>query len=283
METVQPQVAALLEKSIGGWRNAQVISGSREMGRSAGHNTVYIVLNQESRIFIMSQSLQECEMFDEVYSIGLLGGDIVCKDKSVSNAASGAPVAGSFILQQSHVFRDKNEAGMQGDIIEDEEEEVQPHWVFEDREKDITISNGRLAAEDTMSGESLDLFDASCRIPGTFEREGWKFTIPNAEYEEFRLSEEGKRILHQGKLSFRPSSTADGHIELQGTVTTTMYLDAMRVEHLKKPVFAKLDASYNTVLVTIEGEAPIELHRLNPDGDPLQFVRPVFEHLHLQP
>lgn len=42
-------------------------------------------------------------------------GDILCAEKTAEHAAEGAPVSSSFTLQQRHVFRDKNEAGMQGD------------------------------------------------------------------------------------------------------------------------------------------------------------------------
>ena len=231
----------------------------------------------------MNQTLQECEQFDQMYSMGVVEGDVICEECSVKNAASGAPVSSSFILQQSYIFRDKNEAGMQCDIIEEgeEDQEVEPHWVFEECESRIVVTNGSMA--ETMSGQSLTLFDAITRIPGNFEREGWRFTIPNDEFGEFSLSDTARRVTHQGKLSFAPTAVDEGHVELRGTVSTVMYLDAMRVDKLDKPVFAKLDAGYSTVIVTMEGETPIELHRTDQDRDPLQFVQQVFEHLDLKP
>ena len=54
-------------------------------------------------------------MFDQIYGIGLLEGEILCEEKSLETAATGAPVSNSFTLQQQFVFRDKNEAGMQCD------------------------------------------------------------------------------------------------------------------------------------------------------------------------
>ena len=47
--------------------------------------------------------------------VGIWEGDILCAEKTAEHAAEGAPVSSSFTLQQRHVFRDKNEAGMQGD------------------------------------------------------------------------------------------------------------------------------------------------------------------------
>lgn len=62
-------------------------------------------------------------MFDQFYGVGMIEGDIICEEKSLKNAC-GAPVSSSFILEQQLVFRDKNEAGMQCDIIEEGEERL---------------------------------------------------------------------------------------------------------------------------------------------------------------
>ncbi len=62
-------------------------------------------------------------MFDQFYGVGMMEGDIICEEKSLKNAC-GAPVSSSFTLEQQLVFRDKNEAGMQGDIIEEGEERL---------------------------------------------------------------------------------------------------------------------------------------------------------------
>ena len=55
------KAVALLEKNLEGWRTAQLLRASREMGRSAGHNTMYLVVNPLSRVYIMNETLQECE------------------------------------------------------------------------------------------------------------------------------------------------------------------------------------------------------------------------------
>lgn len=145
-------VLALLEKDLDDWGSAVLVKASKELGRGAGQNTVYLVVNQQSGVYIMNEALQECEMFDQIYGIGIIEGDILCAEKTAEHAAEGAPVSSSFTLQQRHVFRDKNEAGMQGDIIEDGEERLEVEMDFEDSLRTLRIADGWLAAEDTKSG-----------------------------------------------------------------------------------------------------------------------------------
>lgn len=48
----------------------------------------------------------------------------------------------------------------------------------------------------------------------------------------------------------------------------TIHLDAPHIEKSTKPVSVTLDAAYDTILVSVEGQDPIQLIRKNEDRDP---------------
>ena len=52
-------VLALLEKDLDDWGSAVLVKASKELGRGAGQNTVYLVVNQQSGVYIMNEALQD--------------------------------------------------------------------------------------------------------------------------------------------------------------------------------------------------------------------------------
>lgn len=272
-------VLALLEKDLDDWGSAVLVKASKELGRGAGQNTVYLVVNQQSGVYIMNEALQECEMFDQIYGIGIIEGDILCAEKTAEHAAEGAPVSSSFTLQQRHVFRDKNEAGMQGDIIEDGEERLEVEMDFEDSLRTLRIADGWLAADDTKSGEALRFFQVASSLFGTYCNDDATVRFSLSSLGEFTLAQH--RMAMQER-STRSTGLEDG-LELQGVITSTMHLDAMHMEKSEKAVTAKFDLACSTVLLNVAGmPEPLQLHRIPEDRDPMQYVRDVFAHLNLQ-
>lgn len=273
-------VLALLEKDLDDWRNAVLVKASKELGRGAGQNTIYLVVNQQSGVYIMNEALQECEMFDQVYGIGIIEGDILCAEKTAEHAVEGAPVSNSFTLQQRHVFRDKNEAGMQCDIIEEGEDRLEVQMDFEESIRLLRIADGWMAPGDTKSGEALRFFQVASSLYGSYcnDDASVRFTLPSLG--EFTLAQ--RRMVMQGRSTGSTGGLEDG-FELQGVITSTIDLDAMRTEKSEKAITAKFDLACGEVLLNVAGlPEPLHLHRIPEDRDPMQYVRDVFAHLNLQ-
>eukprot|EP00435_Cladocopium_sp_Y103_P071707 s200_g38.t1 len=224
--------------------------------------------------------LWECEMFDQVYGIGIIEGDILCAEKTAEHAVEGAPVSNSFTLQQRHVFRDKNEAGMQCDIIEEGEDRLEVQMDFEESIRLLRIADGWMAPGDTKSGEALRFFQVASSLYGSYcnDDASVRFTLPSLG--EFTLAQ--RRMVMQGRSTGSTGGLEDG-FELQGVITSTIDLDAMRTEKSEKAITAKFDLACGEVLLNVAGlPEPLHLHRIPEDRDPMQYVRDVFAHLNLQ-
>ena len=52
-------VLALLEKDLDDWSSAVLVKASVPLGHGAGQNTVYLVVNQRSGVYIMNEALQD--------------------------------------------------------------------------------------------------------------------------------------------------------------------------------------------------------------------------------
>ena len=154
---------------------------------------------------------------------------------------------------------------------------LDPEWSFEDRERRLAITSGQLG--ESMSGESLIFLDVQSSIPGSFANDSWRFHIPYSDNENFTLSHEN-RIAMQGKMPLEPQNVGDS-VVMHGMITDTIHLDAPRIEKSTKPISVTLDAAYDTILVSVEGQDPIQLNRKDEDRDPLHHVRDVFTHLNL--
>ena len=59
MGAMAAPVLALLEKDLDDWGSAVLVKASKELGRGAGQNTVYLVVNQQSGVYIMNEALQD--------------------------------------------------------------------------------------------------------------------------------------------------------------------------------------------------------------------------------
>ena len=154
---------------------------------------------------------------------------------------------------------------------------LDPEWSFEESERRLAITSGHLTG--SMSGESLIFLDVQSSIPGSFENDSWRFHLPYSDNEDFTLSHEN-RIAMQGKMPLEAQSIG-ASVVMHGMIMGTIHLDAPHIEKSTKPISVTLDAAYDTILVSVEGQDPIKLIRKNEDRDPLHHVRDVFTHLNL--